>query len=97
MPFSFLLRINVVWLLLVVATILSFAMEWLIDIGDGSLSRYSAIPILAIAFIKVRFVILDFMELRDSPIVLRLVNELWIIATGAILIYIFWGTRGFTL
>lgn len=90
MHFSYLLRINVVWLLLMVAAILSFAMEWLVDIGDGTVSRNGIIPILVITFIKVRFVILDFMELRDAPLIVRGVNELWVIMVCAGLIYIFW-------
>lgn len=84
MRLSFLLRISVVWLLLVMATVLSFAMVWLVDFDDQTIK--GVVAILVITFIKVRFVILDFMELRNAPGTLRWINELWVVATGAVLI-----------
>lgn len=87
---SYLQRISIVWLILVIATTLSFAMEWLLDNDASGLSKSSIITIIVITLVKVRYVILDFMELRDAPLILRLTNELWILAVGAMLIYFWW-------
>lgn len=85
-----LLRINIVWLLLIVATTLSYGMEWLLSNGDRGFSKNSVLAVIVITVLKVRLVILDFMELRHAPLTLRLINELWIISLGVMLIYIWW-------
>jgi Prokaryotic Cytochrome C oxidase subunit IV len=46
--------------------------------------------IIIIACIKVRWIMLDFMELRTAPMRLRLLFELWVVALGAALISINW-------
>ena len=90
MTHSYLKRISIVWLVLVIATAISFAVEWLLSNGANGLSKTSIFAIIIITFIKVRYVILDFMELRDAPWVLRLTNELWIITVGVMLCYMWW-------
>lgn len=44
------------------------------------------VELIVIAFLKVRWVILDFMELRTAPVSLRLLFEFWAAATAALLI-----------
>lgn len=61
-------RTSAVWLLLTVATVLS----WALGTHHGL-----TIAILVIAFVKVRFVGLYFMELRGAPPALRTVFELY--------------------
>ena len=85
---TLLLRISVVWLVLVIASTLSYSAEALLPVGNAA--RYGAVIIWGIAMFKVRLVILDFMELRTAPLPLRLINDLWVIALGATLIYLFW-------
>jgi hypothetical protein len=46
--------------------------------------------VIAVAFIKVRFVGLDFMELRRAPFGLRLAFELWLIVIGITLVILYW-------
>ena len=41
--------------------------------------------ILSLAFIKVRIVVLDFMEVRSAPTLLRAIAETWILAVWAAL------------
>ena len=53
-------------------------------------ARMAGSAILVIAFIKVRFVILDFMELRHAPRMLRSIAELWVAGMAAILITLAW-------
>lgn len=90
MTHSYLKRINLVWLLLVVATTLSFGIEWMLNSGHAGLSKASIVAVILITVVKVRYVVLDFMELRDAPLILRLMNELWIIAVGVMLCYFWW-------
>ncbi len=75
-------RSTFVWLALVAFTILSWALGADHEVGSGV-----AVVVLALAVIKVRFVGLDFMELRNAPLLLRGVFEaycviLWIVLAG---------------
>lgn len=70
-----------VWLLLMAATILT---TWVLT-KDGLPARVATVAIVLIAAIKVRLVLLHFMELLHAPLPLRLVFETWTLAvTGAI-------------
>ena len=75
-------RSTVVWLALVAVTIVSWAVGADHEVGSGI-----AVVVLALAVIKVRFVGLDFMELRTAPPQLRSVFEayciiLWMVLAG---------------
>jgi hypothetical protein len=75
-----------VWLSLVAATVVSWRF------GQGFLihDRHEAgIAILVIAFIKIRYVILDFMEIRRAPLAMRIGAEIWVVAvcTALLLLY----------
>jgi caa(3)-type oxidase subunit IV len=75
-------RAGVSWLVLIVATLISYALG--ADHGTGSVM---VVVVLAIAAIKVRLVGLDFMELRSAPRPLRLAFEgycvgLWALLSG---------------
>lgn len=79
-------RATLVWGLLVGATLLS----WELGHGIGIESaRLAGVAILVITFIKVRFVILDFMELRDAPRWMRFVGEGWIVLICSVLTALF--------
>ncbi len=79
-------RTTLVWGLLVGATLLS----WELGHGGGFESvRLAGAAIFVITFIKVRFVILDFMELRDAPRWMRMVGEGWIVLICSVLIALF--------
>lgn len=80
-------RATVAFALLVLVTGISF---WL-TVGHGSETlneSQSAVwtTVIVLAFIKVRWVLLDFMELRSAPIKLRLLFEAWAIGVAAVLI-----------
>jgi hypothetical protein len=64
-------RTTAAWLLLTVATVLS----WTLGTHHGL-----AIAILVISFVKIRFVGLYFMELRGAPPALRAVFETYCLA-----------------
>lgn len=76
-------RTTLIWALLMAATLLS----WHLGHGMGQSTAAAAGPaILVIAFIKVRFVVLDFMEIRAAPRWLRLALQAWLVACCAVLI-----------
>ena len=73
-------RISVVWLVLVGATFLS----WWAGTDHGfDDAETASLLVLFVAFIKVRFVGMYFMELRHAPIPLKLAFEAWaLVACG---------------
>jgi len=75
-------RVTIVWIGLMAATCIS---TWLLS-KDAVSPRIGVLGIFLLAAIKIRFVMLDFMELRDAPIRVRLAFETWIVVvTGLIL------------
>jgi hypothetical protein len=65
-------RLTVMWLLLVVATCVSF------EAGSVA-ARYAGGVVLLVAFLKVRIVMFEFMEVAHAPRVLRLFCDGWIL------------------
>lgn len=76
------------WLLLIGATVLSwqFGHGW--DFGGDA--HYGTAAVIVIAFLKVRVVFLEFMELRHAPLPLRLAFELWALVVGGTIIALYW-------
>ncbi|QFU77197.1 hypothetical protein EY643_16880 [Halioglobus maricola] len=74
-------RITAVWLILVAATLLS----WGIDQGQSQTFQFGGAAILAIALIKVRFVIQEFMEVRTAPFILKAATDIWCVAVFILL------------
>lgn len=73
------------WLVLFVAT---GATWWLGEVGAAGTGAILAL--LAIAFIKGRLIILDFMELREAPLMWRLLLEGWLILVGGLILLAYW-------
>jgi uncharacterized membrane protein YecN with MAPEG domain len=79
------------WAILLALTLLSFESSWgLAWLRDPS----AAIAlVIGVAMVKVRIVILDFMEIREAPWALRGLLEVWVVAiAGGILA--FWYVAG---
>ena len=75
-------KLVVLWVLLVVITLAS----WETSVLGGAAGQSWAIAgIMALAFIKVRIVIIHFMEVGDAPAWLRIGLEAWVIVVGAVL------------
>jgi hypothetical protein len=75
-------RAGLSWLILIVATLVSFAVG--VEHGTGA---GIVVVVLGIAAIKIRLVGLDFMELRHAPVPLRALFEgycvlLWAVLSG---------------
>jgi hypothetical protein len=80
-------RVSLVWFLLVAAT----AISWEMGHGAGFEDiRYASTAIIVIAFIKVRYVILDFMEIRHAPIWMRAVGIVWVLVVCSALVGLYW-------
>jgi hypothetical protein len=79
-------RAGVSWLVLIAATLLSYALG--VEHGVGSTV---VVVIFGIAAIKARLIGLDFMELRDAPIPLRALFESYCLVLWAVLsgLYLF--------
>ena len=84
-------RITLVWFLLVLATTLSWGMGH--GIGFDNV-RHAGVAIIIMAFIKVRYVILDFMEIRHAPIFMRVIGVLWVIVVCSTLVTLYWNSPG---
>jgi apolipoprotein N-acyltransferase len=76
-----------VWAGLLIATVLSY---WLgAEHAIGSTTPVYSVLIVFVAFVKVRFIGLYFMELRSAPRRLRAAYEAWCLAACATLIAIY--------
>ena len=73
-------RAGLSWLVLVAATIVSWAVG-----AEHGIGSVVVVVVLAIAAIKVRLVGLDFMELRHAPIPLRVMFEAYCFVMWAVL------------
>lgn len=78
-------RSTLVWVALVVATIVSWALGSKHAIGSNV-----AVVVLGVAVLKVRFVGLDFMELRHAPLQLRAMFESYCVALWGVLAGMYW-------
>lgn len=75
-------RLAAVWTVMVAMTLLSYTASesWF---GHAKLGIAS---VIVLAMIKVRFVVLDFMDVRHAPLALRLILEFWIVCLATVLI-----------
>ena len=79
-------RITLIWMLLVAAT----AASWAVGHGLGlHAARDAGIAVIVVAFVKVRLVILDFMEIRHAPLTMRIAGESWVAAICTVLILLY--------
>jgi Prokaryotic Cytochrome C oxidase subunit IV len=70
-------RTTAVWLLLTAATLLTWSLGGDHGLGSSHGHPLTAIAILVIAIVKIRFIGLYFMELREAPPGLRAVFEIY--------------------
>jgi caa(3)-type oxidase subunit IV len=78
-------RISIVWLGLILATLIS----WKVGSDHGLHAHLATTIVMLVAFIKVRFVGLYFMELRDAPIPLRLIFEGYAVVVCAVIVILY--------
>lgn len=79
-------RISLVWIVLVASTLLS----WELGHGLGfDTTRAAGATILIITFVKVRLVLLEFMEVRRAPRAMRLAADAWVVLGAVVLVSLF--------
>jgi heme/copper-type cytochrome/quinol oxidase subunit 4 len=76
------LRTTVVWLGLMAATCVT---TWGLS-KDAFGPAVAVVGTFVIAAVKVRFVVLDFMELRSAPMPVRLAFEAWPVIVAAVIV-----------
>jgi hypothetical protein len=76
---------NRTWLLLVLATAVTFALR-----AKGFIGLGAAAATLAIAYLKGRLVVLDFMELRHAPWPWKGIVEGWLLAVSLLILAVYW-------
>jgi len=73
------------WLVLMIATCITWYL------GEvGAAGTWAIVTMLAIAFVKGRLVILDFMELRGAPMMWRVLLEGWLILVSSLILLAYW-------
>ena len=73
------------WVVLLMAT----CATWYL--GEvGAAGTMAIVTMLIIAFIKGRLVVLDFMELRQAPLMWRLILEGWLILVSSLILLAYW-------
>jgi heme/copper-type cytochrome/quinol oxidase subunit 4 len=79
-------RITIIWFVLIVATLIS----WKIGTDHGVHAHLATVIVVLVAFIKVRFVGLYFMELREAPLPLRGIFEGYclVVCTTLVIMYL---------
>jgi uncharacterized membrane protein len=83
-------RITLVWLLLIAATLVS----WRVGTDHGLHAHLATTIVVLVAFIKVRFIGLYFMELRGAPVPLRLIFEGYSAVVCAVVIIMYLAAGG---
>ena len=83
-------RISIIWLVLIVATLVS----WKVGTDHGVHAHLATVIVLLVAFIKVRFVGLYFMELREAPLPLRSIFEGYCIVVCMTLVIMYLAAGG---
>ncbi len=76
---------SLVWLVLMLATC---ATTWWLS-KDGVSAVVGTIAILLIAMIKIRLVVMHFMEVRHAPRKWRLIYEVWLAVVTTVLIAVY--------
>jgi hypothetical protein len=88
MRFALQQKTTLIWLGLVLATGLSWQFGHGFGFGDNI--HYATTAVISISFLKVRFIMLDFMEVRTAPKTLRIMLDTWVALVCTILIVLYW-------
>ena len=83
-------RVTIVWLALMALTATS---TWLLT-RDAFSADFAVTGIFVIAAVKVRYVMLDFMELRHAPTKVRIAFQVWVVIVTAIILAIRFSAPG---
>lgn len=82
-------RVTYVWFFLAILTALSWGLADGIEPTTVSGVKYLAVGLLALAFFKVRLVIMYFMEILNAPWLLRGLFEAWVILVFTVMCFLY--------
>jgi hypothetical protein len=71
-----------IWALLFSAT----CMSWALGSSPAPSSKLASIAVILIALVKIRFVLIHFMELKRAPWIWRAIFEAWVAFLGIALV-----------
>lgn len=70
---------TIVWVFLVALTLLTALLSDSYNPSSPDLFKLTGVGLVLLAFFKVRFVVMYFMEISNAPILLRLIMDAWAI------------------
>jgi hypothetical protein len=79
-------RITLVWLVLVLATGVSWWLGTGVPAGASGSRLVATALLLVVAFVKVRLIVRHFMEVERAPLALRIATDAWIVVVGLALL-----------
>ena len=79
-------RLSVVWIALSAITLTQLGVGSVDGQGGGSSNAAITSAAIVIAFVKVRIIFREFMEVRHAPVLLGRLNDLWLVVTGVTLL-----------
>lgn len=82
-------RVTYVWLFLAALTAASWILGDSYDPSNPGQIKYLTVGLLALAFFKIRLVVIHFMEIGHAPIPLRLVLEGWILLVFSLMVLLY--------
>ena len=83
--------LNRVWLMLALATLVT---GWLGESGWAQRAgAFSVLLMFGLSIVKGRWVVLDFMELREAPPLWRRLMLGWLLAVVALILFAWWLAR----
>lgn len=86
-------RETVVWGALVLATVASFVVGTDHGLSGRDTKTAGTCAVLAVAFVKIHFIGMHFMELRRAPLALRLAFDGWVAGVGATVVFLYLAGR----
>lgn len=80
-------RALIAWLTLSAITLAYLALDRSVD-GQGTYRASSVVTTVAIllALVKARYIFREFMQVRNAPVLLRRLTDLWVLLIGAALL-----------
>jgi hypothetical protein len=76
-------RVTIAWILASALTVLSLGLRVEHDGGAASANTAATIGVLAIALVKSRLVLREFMGVRNGPTWLKALTDLWLVGLWA--------------
>lgn len=84
---------TLVWFIITGATAFSWSLAMGMPVEQSDSNMWTTITLMVIAFVKVRLVIMWFMEVRTAPLPLRIIGEAWTLAACTAVLVLYWTSQ----